>query len=102
MLKKLTRVGKMRMKKGHTLFKVNKETLEISKVDLSIQISDDSLKDEDAKLKNKRVLTDDNFVYVSALNEKNVQKKLIKMTKREHLKAAYKKAKEILETAKTK
>lgn len=72
----ITKFHRIKYYKGHTIFKVDKETLEISEAELS------QLPMKDGKgniIKDKKVVMEDGFIYISSLNETNVKKKLIKM-----------------------
>ena len=75
--KKTKLLGTLRPKNNHTLYKVNKKTLEISEADYKI---DKRLNYEDALKKdfsnNKTVIVDEDYVYISCLNIKNVKKVL--------------------------
>lgn len=76
--KTLKKVATLRPQKGHTLFKVNKETLEISKAEFE-QVEITFGEARDGKKPRKKVITEDGFFYITALNVKNVKKKLIKI-----------------------
>ena len=71
-------MGSMRPHRGHTLFKVNTETLEISKVEFSKESVVHNKKGPVGLRKgsHKIVQIEEGFVYFSALNEKNVIKKM--------------------------
>lgn len=76
--KKLKLVGRIQPHKGHTLFKVDRKTLEISKAKFeAVDITFEQAKER--KKPTKKVIVEEGFVYVSALNEKNVFKKLPKL-----------------------
>jgi len=74
-------IGKIRPKKGHTLFEVNEYTGEIKKAVFESQ----TISFEQAKSKfltpKKKVLVNKNCIYISALNVKNLIKKLKKTKK---------------------
>lgn len=75
--KKLQFAGSIRPHRGHTLYKVNVKTLEIDKAEFEKQ--DISFEEVQNKKKpNKKIIIEDGFVYISALNEKNVIKKMPK------------------------
>lgn len=63
--KKLIRLGSIIPKRGHTLFKINVETMEVSKADFNeVAVSfDGAIK--------RKVVIEPGFDYVSALNAKN-------------------------------
>jgi hypothetical protein len=80
--KKLTKVGSVIPHRGHKLFKVHKATLEISEVEY---MDDDVITFDEGKVKLnkgpmkvrvKKVKTEKDYAYFSALNVKNVVKKL--------------------------
>lgn len=76
----LERIGTFRPYKGHKIFKVNKETLEISEAEITtIPIK---TKEKGKKLSKKKIIAEDGYTYVSALNIKNVKKKLLKLALR--------------------
>ena len=70
-------IGKLLPKKGHTLFQINKETLEIVKY---VFVKRDYIYDpyNPAQKINKEVAIKDGFAYISALNKKNALKKYLK------------------------
>lgn len=77
---KLEYLGSVRPKKGHTLFKVNTYTGEISEAEYSIEplslkrpLTKQELKNPPVK---KKVLIEKDYIYMSALNKKNVIRKL--------------------------
>lgn len=73
--KELKLVGRIQPHRGHTLFKVDRETLEISKAEFeTVDITFEQA--QEGKRPSKKVIVEEGFVYVSALNEKNVIKKL--------------------------
>lgn len=75
--KKRVLQNKIRPKRGHTLFKFNLETNEISKAEFKVEKEISFL---DARMglvsQNKEVDGEPNFLYVSALNKKNAIKKI--------------------------
>lgn len=78
---KLQRIGTFIPHKGHTIFKVNKETLEITEAEITtIPIKTN---EEGKKLAKKKIISEEGFVYIAALNKKNVRKKLLKMVLKE-------------------
>ena len=62
-------VGHLKPHKGHTVFKYNKKTAELSKAVF------DQIEEETS---NKRITIEEDCVYVSALNVKNAIKRLAK------------------------
>jgi len=62
-------IGRITPKRGHTLFKVNTTTGLVTKA-----IMEDTVQ-EDSTIK-KRVKVEDGYFYISALNKKNVVKKM--------------------------
>lgn len=77
--KKSELIGTLTPKKNHTLFKVHKKTLEISKADYKLEKDihyDKALNNEFSK--KKSVIVDKDYVYISCLNVKNVKKILIR------------------------
>lgn len=72
-------VGSLKPYKGHTLFKVNKKTGEITEAEfekLDLQIN--SLDQDHLNTARRKVIIEPGFYYVPALNKKNVLKKIIK------------------------
>lgn len=69
--KKGTFQGTAVPKRGHTIYEVNKETLEYSPVEFAKQ---DYVVGE--KQQNRRINMKPGCVYISALNEKNLRRKL--------------------------
>lgn len=67
-------VGRYVPKKGHTIYEVNKETLEYAPVEYAKQ---DFIIGE--KVSRRRINMKDGFTYISALNEKNLKRKLAKL-----------------------
>lgn len=73
---KFEKVKTFRPQRGHTLFQVDKETMEISKAVFSTL----PMKNKAGKaITNKRIIVDNNYHYISALNETNIKRKLIKL-----------------------
>lgn len=72
---KFEKITTIKPHRGHTLFKVNKETLEITKADFTTL----PMKGKKGVVKNKKVIIEDGFFYIPALNKRNVRKKLLKM-----------------------
>lgn len=73
--KKLSKVSNVKPYRGHTLFKVDKTTLEI--IPATIEDSDVTSKDKAGMtVRHKRVVVEEGYAYFSALNKKNVIKKL--------------------------
>ena len=69
-------MGSIKPKNGHTLFKVDKKTLKVSKANFEgIDVHFDNAKTRDT-FKRKKVIIEQGFIYVSSLNEKNVLKRL--------------------------
>lgn len=59
--------------KGHKVFKINQETLEITEVQLSTL----PIKNGDGTVnKNRKIVTEEGFYYMTALNKKNVVRRL--------------------------
>lgn len=73
--KKLTKVSEVKPYRGHTLFKVDKKTLEIqpAKIEDTVSVSKDKA---GMNVIRKRVLVEEGFAYFSALNENNVKRKI--------------------------
>lgn len=75
-------IGTIKPRKGHTLFKVCKKSGEITKAEFDQQDvffeQAISKKQVERLAKKKKVIIDDSFFYISALNKKNVIKKLSK------------------------
>ena len=71
--KKQTLLGTIRPHRGHTLFSVNKKTLEIKKAEFEKQDASFYFKKQ-----NKKVVVEENCLYIPALNKKNLIKKLRK------------------------
>jgi hypothetical protein len=70
----ITHLGSIRPKKGHTLFEINLKTKEI--VPATFEEKEYRL---DGKNSNRRtVVVKDDCTYISALNEKNAIRKLLK------------------------
>jgi len=75
----LKKVGQVRPFRGHKLFKVNKVTLEILEVEY---VAPDTISFAEAakgKKVKKKVIAEEGFAYFSALNKKNVIKKIKKL-----------------------
>jgi hypothetical protein len=75
--KKLQKLATIKPQRGHKLFEVNSETKEITEAEFEIL----DIKYEDArdnKQVRKKVICKPGHIYVSALNKKNVIKKLNK------------------------
>ena len=71
-------IERIKPHRGHTLFELNKSTKEIKKAKFEQQ--DIHFNADVKRAKKRRVLiANDDCFYVSALNLKNAQKKLIKM-----------------------
>lgn len=71
-------VGQLRPKKGHKTYKVDRETLEIYEAKLSTL----PIKNSDGKaVFKKKIIIEDGFFYLSALNVKNVKRKLVNVAK---------------------
>ena len=76
---KFKKLGSLTLHKNQTLFKVNIETLEIAPVTDS-DFSTLPFKNKDGEvIKRKKIIVDKKFAYISALNKKNVRRKLNKM-----------------------
>jgi hypothetical protein len=71
--KKLTHTGRVLQKRGHTLFQFNIKTRE-----LTIAMFESAIHFDDTKKIPKKVIVQDDCLYVSALNKKNAFKKLFK------------------------
>jgi len=72
-------LGSYKPYKGHKLWKVCKKTLEITEAEY--EKLDLHIKDLDKPLigaKKKKVIIEEGFLYIQALNKKNVLKKLMK------------------------
>lgn len=76
--KQLKLVGKLRIHNGHTLFKINKNTLEVSKAEFRPLPYSWNLDRKGLKQK-KEVIIDHDYLYVAALNETNLIKKMNKL-----------------------
>jgi len=73
--KKLQKLATIKPQRGHTLFEVSRETGSIEEAEFEIM----DIKFEDARDNRqvrKKVICKPGFIYVSALNKKNVIKKL--------------------------
>ncbi len=78
MKKEFKQVGQIKPCKGHTVYSVDKETLEIKEAIITTV----PMKSEKGDVKiGKKIKVEENQFYISALNKKNVRRKLIKMTK---------------------
>lgn len=91
--KKQKLLGSIKLHKGHTLFKVHKKTLEITKAEY---VDNDTITYKEAtrkeakpikgvdvdgaglSIKRKKVLVDPDYYYISALNITSVQRKIEK------------------------
>lgn len=71
--KKQELIGTIRPHRGHTLFSVNKKTLEIKKAEFEKLDAAWTLKKQ-----NKKVVVEQDCIYIPALNRKNLIKKLKK------------------------
>lgn len=94
--KKLKFLGTIKPHKGHTLFKVNKVDLTIEEAEFEDSstvtwreaigarvkkekgVVNRDVDEANIPLKKKKVIVDPNYFYISALNIKSVEKKLIK------------------------
>tara|TARA_R110000822_G_scaffold161_3_gene762 strand:- start:21906 stop:22217 length:312 start_codon:yes stop_codon:yes gene_type:complete len=72
--KKLTKVGSIVPHRGHTLFSFNKKTYEVKKASYMSLTYKMATKNS----QNKRVMLEDDCIYIMALNVKNLMKKLQK------------------------
>jgi len=67
-------IGRIKPKRGHTLFEYNKLTKEIKKASFdSIDISFEKAMEKDISA-NKKVTINSDCLYITALNENNVRK----------------------------
>jgi hypothetical protein len=64
--------------RGHTLFKVNTETMEISKAEFEKTDIDYLNVVNKNNVSKRKVIVEEGHVYISALNKKNVIKKMAK------------------------
>lgn len=73
--KQLKLIRRIKPHKGHTLYKVNEKTLEITlvEVEVSTTITWERAVKKDYSV-NKKVINKEGFIYISALNVKNVKK----------------------------
>lgn len=73
--KQIKFIGSHTPKRGHTLFEVEIETGDIRPVLMEAEIS---VEDNGQTVVKKKVVQKEGFIYVSALNKKNVVKQLFK------------------------
>lgn len=66
-------IGNLNIKRGHTLFKFNTETLELTEADIKREIVVDLNK---IPHKRQKVIYEANCIYFGALNKKNAQRKI--------------------------
>lgn len=74
--KQLKFLGSMKLKPGHTLFQVNKKTLEISRAEFQ---KNDAVYGKNGVKTSKKLVVNDDCIYIPALNERNVKKKVLKL-----------------------
>lgn len=77
---KKVRLGTLKIHKGHTLFEINLKTKEINPA--SYESVDYEITTESTNQVRKKVIENKNCVYISALNENNALKKLMKKVNR--------------------
>jgi hypothetical protein len=77
---KKVKIGAITIKPGHTLFKVNTETLEISKAEYKVDkvAFFTNRVQGNTGTGNKQVIFDPMYIYIPVLNKKNVMKVLVR------------------------
>ena len=80
--KKLEKIATIKPHRGHTLFEVNMATGEILEAEFEKQDVHYHEVINNHNISKKKVITKEGYFYVSALNKKNVLKKLNKQAKK--------------------
>jgi hypothetical protein len=71
-------LGRLNPKRGHTLWKINIVSMDIEKAIFDTDtIVLDSLDGAENQLKKRKLIVEDGYFYISALNKKNAIKKYI-------------------------
>lgn len=71
-------IGNIVPHEGHTVWKINKETLQIEKAKFSNVIYSNTIDNNGFQSIKKQLIVQDGYEYISALNKKNALKKYFK------------------------
>ena len=75
-------LGSIKPKKGHTLFKIDVNSWNIDKAKFETDtIVWDGVGDAKNQLKKRKLIVEDGYFYISALNKDNAMKKYFQLTK---------------------
>ena len=70
-----TKIGSMRIKRGHKLFMINKDTLEIKEAEYEMEAVSFSEAENDNVSVKRKLVTQDGWFYYPALNKRNAYRK---------------------------